>query len=143
VKTESIHQGQQLNMNLSTRRKLLIATMTAVLSSTTFAGLPAFGGLPDFTTLIQHRAQAEKLPVGTKVALACKVCQGRNIQTVDKKKTFLAWFDPNATQKCDGCGGAMQMRRNPHGNHNTHVCSKCGENSAAAVCAPMRKKAKS
>ena len=129
-------------MNTFTTRKLLIATMTAVLSSTTLAGLPAFGGLPDFSTLVRHRAEAEKLPVGTKVALACKKCQGRNIRTVDEKKTFLVWFDAKATQKCDGCGGAMKLRRNPHGNHNTHVCSKCGDKSAA-VCAAMGKKAKS
>jgi hypothetical protein len=36
-------------MNTSTTRKLLLATMImAVISSTAFAGLPAFGNLPDF-----------------------------------------------------------------------------------------------
>jgi len=134
-------------MNLLTTHKLLIATMTAVLSSTTLAGLPAFGGLPDFTTLLRHRAEAEKLPVGTKVALGCKVCQGRNIKTVDEKKTFLAWFDANGKQKCDGCGGQMTLKKTSDGkggkaNEYTHVCSKCGDMSAA-VCASMGKKAKS
>ena len=132
-------------MNTSTTRKLLLITamMAAIGSAATAQEWFGQGHVPESPRAVPNREEAAKLPVGTKVALACKACQGRNIQTVDKKKTFLAWFDPNATQKCDGCGGAMQMRRNPHGNHNTHVCSKCGENSAAAVCAAMRKKAKS
>ena len=134
-------------MNTFTTRKLLIATMTAVLSSTTLAGLPAFGGLPDFSTLVRHRAEAEKLPVGTKVALACKTCQARNMRTVDEKKTFLAWFDPKMKQKCEGCGGEMRLKstrggRNANRSDYTHVCSKCGDHSAA-VCAAMGKKAKS
>lgn len=127
-------------MNISTTLKLLLATvMTALISSTGLAGLPAFPHMPEFSTRVRHRQDAEKLPVGTKVALACKKCQGRNIRTVDEKKTVLAWFDPNATQKCDGCGGAMKLRRNPHGNHNTHDCSKCGDNSAAVCAASMKK----
>lgn len=134
-------------MNLLTTRKLLIATMTAVLSSTTLAGLPAFGGLPDFTTLIRHRAEAEKLPVGTKVALACKTCQARSVRTVDEKKKFLAWFDPKMKQKCEGCGGQMTLKKTSDGkggkaNEYTHVCSKCGDMSAA-VCAATGKKVKS
>jgi tRNA(Ile2) C34 agmatinyltransferase TiaS len=127
-------------MNTPTIHKLLLATvMTALISSTGLAGLPAFPHMPDFSTYIRQREQAAKLPVGTKVALACKTCQAHNIRTVDEKKTFLAWFDVKATQKCDGCGGQMKLKRAPGTSGYTHVCSKCGDNSAAVCAAPMKK----
>ena len=127
-------------MNTSTTFKLLFATvMMALISSTGLAGLPAFPHMPDFSTYIRHRQEAEKLPVGTKVALACKTCQAHNIRTVDQKKTFLAWFDAKATQKCDGCGGQMKLKRGAGRSGYTHVCSKCGNNSAGVCAAPMKK----
>lgn len=130
-------------MKTYTGRKLLFATiMMALISSTGLAGLPPFPHMPDFSSYIRQRGQAERLPVGTKVALACKTCQAHNIRTVDEKKTFLAWFDAKATQKCDGCGGKMKLKRTPSATDYTHVCSKCGDNSAA-VCAATGKKAKS
>ena len=127
-------------MNISTTLKLLLPTvMAALISSTSSAGLPAFPHMPDFSTYIRHRQDAEKLPVGTKVALACKTCQARNISAVDKNKTFLAWFDPKATQKCNGCGGQMKVKRSDTRRNYTHVCSKCGDNSAGVCAAPMKK----
>ena len=130
-------------MNTSTTLKLLLATvMTALISSTGLAGLPGFPHMPDFSTHLRHREQAAKLPVGTKVALACNTCQARNIRTVDEKKTFLAWFDARTTQKCDGCGGQMKLKRVASRSKFTHVCTKCGDNSAG-VCAAPRKKQRS
>lgn len=126
-------------MNVSrTRKFVLIAIASAAISSSAF-GFPAFGNLPDFSDLISDRRLAEQLPVGTKVALACKKCQGRNIKTVDEKKAFLAWFDAKKTQKCDGCGGQMKLKRARGRSDYTHVCNKCGDDSAAVCAAPMKK----
>lgn len=123
-------------MNSSRTHKLLLALgLTLAISSTSVAGF-----LPDFSDMIRHRQMAERLPVGTKVALACKKCQGRNIRTVDQKKTFLAWFDAHTTQKCDGCGGAMKLKQARGTNDFTHTCTKCGDNSAAVCAAPAKKK---
>ena len=127
-------------MNILRTRKLPLAFIIAVaVSSPSVYAFPAFGNLPDFVTLIEHQRQAAKLPVGTRVALACKKCQGRNIKTVDEKKAFLAWFDAKKTQKCDGCGGQMKLKRAPGTSGYTHVCSKCGDNSASVCAAPMKK----
>jgi hypothetical protein len=51
------------------------------------------------------------------------------------------------TQKCSGCGGEMTLKKTSGGkgakaNDYTHVCSKCGDDSAA-VCIATAKKAKS
>lgn len=130
-------------MNTSISLKLLPAiVMRVLISSLGAAGLPPFPHMPDFSSYIRQREEAERLPVGTKVALACKRCQAHNIRTVDEKKTFLAWFNAKAIQKCDGCGGKMKLKRTPSATDYTHVCSKCGDNSAA-VCAATGKKAKS
>jgi hypothetical protein len=56
---------------------------------------------------------------------------------VDKKKGFLAWFEPKTKHECPGCGGYMTVFpiKNPghglYGRYYTHTCSICGANSAA------------
>ena len=79
--------------------------------------------------------------------MTCKTCRALDLKTVDGKKTFLAWFDPKMKQKCSGCGGEMTLKKTRDGqdvnaNGYTHVCSKCGDMSAA-VCIATPKKAKS
>ena len=122
-------------------RTVILALFVSMFSSPAIgAGVAAFGQLPDFTNLVRHRMQAERLAVGCRVALACKKCQGRNIRTVDEKKTFLAWFDTHKTQKCDGCGGSMKLKKARGMRDFTHTCNKCGDNSAAVCAAPAKKK---
>jgi hypothetical protein len=86
---------------------------------------------------VTTRAEAEKLPLRSKVMLACAKCHTSWITEVDQKKSFLSWFAPKTKHECPGCGGQMEVQ--PYGNPAkglafkwyTHTCSICGANSAA------------
>ncbi len=108
------------------------------------AGLPAFPRLDfgNFPRRIPSRDAAEKLPPGTKVAMACKECKMLNVQTVDNKKQVFAWFAPRVEHDCLGCGGKMTLKSGSAAKEKntqyTHVCSKCGNNSTY-ICAQRAK----
>jgi hypothetical protein len=92
---------------------------------------------------VKSREEAEQLPVGSKVTLACAQCKTVWNTEVGRKKGFLAWFEPKTKHLCPGCGGYTTLftignpefrYRQLYGSYHTyytHTCSICGANSAA------------
>jgi len=71
------------------------------------------------------------LKPGTKIAMSCAKCKTVQVAEVDKKKSFLAWFEPKTKHVCPGCGGTWQyvnIAKGIRGGY-THTCSKCGDKS--------------
>jgi len=112
---------------------LTILLATGLLTSVSLAG----SGPQDYPVKIKNRAQAEKLSEGTKVAFACESCRTFQPSVIDKKKSFLSFFNENDTHGCPNCGGQVTVKALPGRNIKmanttvyTHVCTKCGQNSA-------------
>jgi hypothetical protein len=111
---------------------IAVACIFAVASTGLAAGTKKAAGHP-----VKSREEAEQLPLGSKVTLACATCKTVWNTEVDKKKGFLAWFEPRTKHECPGCGGYMTVFTigNPghelYGRYYTHTCSICGANSAA------------
>src|SRR5438309_627417 len=68
---------------------IAMAFILAVASTGLAAGSNQAVGHP-----VKSRQEAERLPVGSKVTLACATCKTVWNTEVDKKKGFLAWFEP-------------------------------------------------
>jgi hypothetical protein len=117
--------------------KHLFSTLLAigVLNSVSFAGL----GQGQYTINIENLKQAEKLREGTKVAFVCEECKTFKPAIIDKKKSFLSFFTANATHGCPGCRGQVTLKAVSGQTQNitvyTHVCTKCGANSAYTCAA--------
>jgi len=111
---------------------IAMASIFAVASTGLPAGINQAVGHP-----VKSREEAERLPLGSQVTLACATCKTMWNTEVDKKKGFLAWFEPKTKHECPGCGGYMTVFTigNPghahYGRYYTHTCSICGANSAA------------
>lgn len=78
---------------------ITMASIIALVPSGLAAGNEA-AGRP-----VKSREVAEQLPLGSKVTLACATCKTVLDSQVDKKKSFLAWFEPKSHHECPGCGG--------------------------------------
>ena len=93
---------------------------------------------PDLmNSVLQSRVQAAKVPQGETVAMVCTKCRTVLLSQVDKKKSFLFWFNPKTKHECPGCGGEFAMKDVPAGQGGkvsateyVHTCSKCGDDSA-------------
>ena len=115
---------------------IAMASMLATASTSLAAGIPQAVGHP-----VKSREEAEQLPVGSKVTLACAQCKTVWNTEVAKQKGFLAWFEPKTKHLCPGCGGYTTLftNGNPvyrqlYGSYHTyytHTFSICGANSAA------------
>src|SRR6516164_10504089 len=106
---------------------IAVACIFAVASTGLAAGTKKAAGHP-----VKSREEAEQLPMGSRVTLACATCKTVWNTEVGKKKGFLAWFEPKTKHLCPGCGGyttVFSYRR--YGSYYTHTCSTCGANSAA------------
>jgi hypothetical protein len=109
-----------------------------VLNSVSFAE----SGPQDYPIKIKNKAQAVKLSEGRKVAFVCEGCKTFQPSTMNKKKSFLSFFNANDTHSCPGCGGQVTVKALPGRNIKvqnttvyTHVCTKCGANSAYTCAA--------
>ena len=119
---------------MKTRISILTAAIFAAFISTTYAGPSNWP--PNYQTRVNTKAQAEEccLPK-EKVALACKDCKTVNEKSGKDKKGIMAWFAPDSTHDCSGCGGKITVKQAgsgkgaPYGQYS-HVCSKCGKDSA-------------
>ena len=119
---------------MKTRISLLTAAIFAAFISTTYAGPSNWP--PNYPTRVNTKAQAEEccLPK-EKVALACKDCKTVNEKSGKDKKGIMAWFAPDSTHDCSGCAGKITVKQAgsgkgaPYGKYS-HVCSKCGKDSA-------------
>jgi hypothetical protein len=118
-----------------------MASILAVASTSLATGINQAVGHP-----VKSREEAERLPVGSRVTLACATCKTVWTTEVDKKNGFLAWFEPETKHLCPGCGGYMTVIGNPghglYGRYYTHTCSICGANSAACYSNPPGHKVK-
>ena len=54
---------------------------------------------------VKTAQEAERLPIGTRVAVECRTCKTLIDTTVDPRKAFLSWYDAGQTHKCPNCGG--------------------------------------
>ena len=81
-----------------------MASIFAVASTGLAAGINQAVGHP-----VKSREEAERLPLGSQVTLACATCKTVWNTEVDKKKGFLAWFEPKTKHECFGCGGYMTV----------------------------------
>jgi hypothetical protein len=126
-------------MQLKTKSKtcLALAFSAALITASALAG-PGNASLTDYPIHITNKEQAEKLEKGAKLAFACTSC--KTVTPIQEKKTFLAWFAPDQTHQCPGCGGKVTVRSVPGGKPQsvsefTHVCTKCGDKSAYTCAA--------
>jgi hypothetical protein len=113
---------------------LLTAAFVAAFATTTIAGPTPWP--PNYPTRVKTKAEAESccLPK-EKVALACKDCKTVNEKSGKDKKGIMAWFAPDSMHDCSGCHGKITVKQAASGKGATygtytHVCSKCGKNSA-------------
>ena len=116
-----------------------VALLTA---NTATAGwfFPRFD-IGDFSQHVRSLREAEKLPAGTKIAMACRECKMLDVHDVSQKDSMLAWFSPQVQHKCPGCGGKMTYKgtaASTGGTQYTHVCTRCGNNSTY-ICAKTPK----
>jgi hypothetical protein len=125
MKTNSIHT---IAIALAAFASLTIAAQAGPANWPT--GLP-----PGYPTKVTTKEQAMACCIpGKKVALACKDCKTVNAKGGEDKKGVAAWFKPDATHDCPGCGGKITYKA--HEGKGTgqatykHVCSKCGADSA-------------
>ena len=71
-----------------------------------------------------------------KVAMTCTSCKTLDVKEGEKdKKGIMAWFAPDSTHDCSGCGGKITMKatsggKGPTNSEYTHTCTKCGNKSA-------------
>jgi hypothetical protein len=123
-------------MNVKSISSVALA-IAALLSFTAAAQAgPDRSNMPaGYQTVVKTKADVMKccLP-GEKVALACKDCKTINEKKGDDKKDILAWFKPDSTHDCSGCGGKITYKaQEGKGTGQAtykHVCSKCGPESA-------------
>jgi len=122
----------------------LKSIQTVALAVTAFASLviaaqagpdPASRWPAGYPTVVKNKEQAMAccLPA-EKVALACKDCKTVNAKGGKDKEGIAAWFKPDSTHGCSGCGGKVtykvQEGKGIGRATYKHVCSKCGEDSA-------------
>ena len=116
--------------------KLAFAVAAAWWTASAFAG-PGPGNWPaGFPTVVKSKEQAMAccLPKEN-LALACKDCKTVTEKPGEKKKGIAAWFAIDKTHGCSGCSGKITVRQPVRSKQTptsiyTHVCTKCGENSA-------------
>jgi hypothetical protein len=91
---------------------------------------------PDkYPVRVKTAQEAERLPIGTRVAVECTTCKTLIDTMADSKKAFLSWYDAGQTHKCPNCDGKLTFKSsNATGSRYTHTCTHCGARSAF-VCA--------
>jgi hypothetical protein len=96
-----------------------------------------------FRQSLTSAEQAQAVPKGEKVAMACAKCKTVQVADVDKNKTFLGWFESNTKHLCPGCGGhwgyVVYGKSSRHGDY-VHTCSKCGDKSVYCCATKAGKK---
>ena len=97
-------KSNELTMNSLRSRNwavwIALASMLATASTGLAAGSNAAVGHP-----VKSRKEAEQLPPGSKVTLACAKCKTGWNTEVGKKKGFLAWFEPRPNISVLAVGG--------------------------------------
>ncbi len=127
-----------MNSNTKVTLCVLGATMLAgvALAQTALQALP-------FTEPIRSAQQAQAVPKGAKVAMACSKCKTVQVADVDRQKGFLSWFEPKTKHLCPGCGGTWGIvgSGKHFQGHYVHTCSKCGAKSVFCCATKGSKRA--
>jgi hypothetical protein len=121
--------------------KLTLCVLAVALIALSF-GAQAGPAARPFGEPLSSKEQAQAVPKGEKVAMACAKCKTVQVAEVDKKKSFLAWFEPNTKHVCPGCGGTWQyvnIAKGIRGGY-THTCSKCGDKSVYCCATKVGKR---
>lgn len=86
----------------------------------------------NYDKVVKSSEECEKLPAGSRVALSCTSCKTLIEKKAEDKKGWAAWFKGEAKHDCPGCHGQVTLKGTKTNNvlEHTHVCSKCGDNSA-------------
>ena len=120
---------------MKTNRKLPLAVIGAAALFTSVALAGPSNWPPNYPTRVTTKEAVMKccLPK-EKVALACKDCKTMTEKSGTDKKGILAWFAPDSTHGCSGCGGKVTVTATGGGKASMakyqHTCSKCGPGSA-------------
>ena len=127
-----------------TKLQLTLALVAGMFTATAIAG-PGAHSTADFPRKIATKEEAMTCCTAkANVAMACTSCKTMNVKKGgDEKKGILAWFAPDATHGCAGCGGKVTLKasgagKGPTISQYTHTCSKCGDKSAY-VCTDHKK----
>lgn len=112
-------------------KSIVFALAVATLCSLPIQARAGISGRWNFDIPVTSWEQAQGLKPGTKIAMTCIKCKTVQVAEVDKKKGFMAWFEPDKKHLCPGCGGSYQYshRRVGFRGPYTHTCSKCGSKS--------------
>ena len=133
-------------MKLTTKLHLALALAAGLFTTSAIAG-PGGHSPSDFPRKVATSEEALTCCTAkAQVAMACTSCKTLDVKDGGKdKKGIMAWFAPDATHDCSGCGGKITMKKVPSGQGNalaigeyTHTCSKCGDKSAY-VCTDHKK----
>lgn len=119
-----------------TKSLLLAGALLVGFTSSMQAG-PAKNWPWENPSMLKSKDAAEKVAVGTPVALACPDCKTATEQKVDEKKGFLSWFKQDLEHGCAGCKGKVTLKALGGGKNTVpeykHECSKC--KTAPYTCA--------
>ena len=132
-------------MKLTTKLHLTLALAAGMFTTSAIAS-PGGGHTPtDFPRKVATMEDAMTCCTAkAKVAMACTSCKTLDVKDGgEDKKGIAAWFAPDATHDCSGCGGKISMKatgggKGPTVSEYTHTCTKCGDKSAY-VCTDHKK----
>ena len=132
-------------MKLTTKLHLTLAVAAGMFTTSAIAG-PGGHSPSDFPRKVATAEEAATCcTANAKVAMACTSCKTLDVKEGEKdKKGIMAWFAPDSTHDCSGCGGKISMKpaagggKGPAISEYTHTCTKCGDKSAY-VCTDHKK----
>ena len=106
--------------------------MAASLPVTARADEPMRGAEMLMMKPINTQAQAEELKAGDSMAMVCSKCKSVTVHNVTTEKGHVKVMTVGEKHMCPGCGGHMTVVGAGKGRHDvvTHVCDKCGSDSA-------------
>ena len=124
-------------MKLTAKLHLALALAAGMFTTSAIAG-PGGHSPSDFPRKIATAEEAATCCTAkAKVAMACTSCKTLDVKEGEKdKKGIMAWFAPDSTHDCSGCGGKITLKpaagggKGPVISEYTHTCTKCGDKSA-------------
>jgi hypothetical protein len=125
-------------MKSTLKLTLLLGAAVATMNVAAVAG----PGPQNFPRRIKTKEEAaDCCKARARVALACPDC--KTTEVGKNEKGIMAWFKPDSTHDCSGCGGKITVKQSVSGKGATygtytHVCSKCGKDSPY-VCTDHKK----
>ena len=131
-------------MKLTTKLHLALALAAGLFTTSAMAG-PGGHSPNDFPRRITTKEEVITCcTANANVAMACTSCKTLDVKSGGKdKKGIMAWFAPDSTHDCPGCGGKITVKtvgggKGPTTGKYAHTCSKCGDKSAY-VCTDHKK----